>query len=91
VALSYFSQVAGLTVQNFVSAATGMAVAVAVVRGFAARSAGTIGNFWIDLTRSVLYVLLPLSILLAVALVVEGVPQSLAPTPPRRRAKARSS
>jgi potassium-transporting ATPase potassium-binding subunit len=56
-----------------------MAVAVAVVRGFAARSTGTIGNFWIDLTRSVLYVLLPLSILLAVALGVEGVPQSLAP------------
>ncbi len=79
VALSYFSQMAGLTVQNFVSAATGMAVAVAVVRGFAARSAGTIGNFWVDLTRSVLYVLLPLSILLAVALVIEGVPQSLAP------------
>ena len=79
VALSYFSQMAGLTVQNFVSAATGMAVAVAVVRGFAARSAGTIGNFSVDLTRSVLYVLLPLSILLAVALMVEGVPQSLAP------------
>jgi len=78
-ALSYFSQMAGLTVQNFVSAATGMAVAVAVARGFAARAADGIGNFWVDMTRSVLYVLLPLSILLALALVITGVPQSLAP------------
>jgi K+-transporting ATPase ATPase A chain len=78
-ALSYFSQMVGLTVQNFVSAATGMAVAVAVARGFAARAADGIGNFWVDVTRSVLYVLLPLSVLLAVALVVTGVPQSLAP------------
>jgi K+-transporting ATPase ATPase A chain len=78
-ALSYFSQMAGLTVQNFVSAATGMAVAVAVARGFAARSASTIGNFWVDLTRSVLYVLLPLAILGALVLIAEGVPQSLAP------------
>jgi K+-transporting ATPase ATPase A chain len=78
-ALSYSSQMAGLTVQNFVSAATGMAVAVTVARGFAARKADGIGNFWVDLTRSVLYVLLPLSILLAVELVLTGVPQSLAP------------
>ncbi len=75
--LSYFSQMAGLTVQNFVSAATGMAVAVAVIRGFAARNARTIGNFWVDMTRAVLYVLLPLSILAALLLVWQGVPQTL--------------
>ena len=67
----------GLTVQNFVSAATGMAVAVAAARGFAARSTGNLGNFWVDLTRSVLYVLLPLAILLALVLAWQGVPQSL--------------
>jgi K+-transporting ATPase ATPase A chain len=77
--LSYFSQMVGLTVQNFVSAATGMAVAVAVARGFAARATGNLGNFWVDLTRSVLYVLLPLSILVALALAWQGVPQSLSP------------
>ena len=76
-ALSHFSQMAGLTVQNFVSAATGMAVAVAVIRGFAARSAKSIGNFWVDMTRSVLYVLLPLSILGSLVLMWQGVPQTM--------------
>ena len=75
--LSYFSQMVGLTVQNFVSAATGMAVAVAVIRGLAARSARTLGNFWVDMTRAVLYVLLPLSIVTAVILIWQGVPQTL--------------
>jgi potassium-transporting ATPase potassium-binding subunit len=77
--LTYFSQMAGLTVQNFVSAATGMAVAVAVIRGFAGRSARAIGNFYADLVRSVLYVLLPLSIIGAFVLVWQGTPQNLEP------------
>ena len=64
-------------VQNFVSAATGMAVAVAIVRGFAAKGDGRLGNFWVDATRAVLYILLPLSILAAVVLIWQGVPQSL--------------
>ncbi|MGE0232853.1 MAG: potassium-transporting ATPase subunit KdpA [Flavobacteriaceae bacterium] len=75
--LSYFSQMVGLTVQNFVSAATGMAVAVAVIRGFAARGAKGIGNFWVDMTRAVLYVLLPLSIFATLVLIWQGVPQTL--------------
>lgn len=75
--LSHLSQMVGLTVQNFVSAATGMAVLVALVRGFVRREAGTLGNFWVDLTRTVLYVLLPLSVLLAVVLSAEGVVQTL--------------
>jgi potassium-transporting ATPase potassium-binding subunit len=75
--LSYFSQMAGLTVQNFVSAATGFAVAVAVARAFARSKAATVGNFWVDLTRATLYVLLPLSIVLALALVAFGMPQNL--------------
>lgn len=77
--LSYLTQMAGLTVQNFVSAASGMAVAVALIRGFARRSASGIGNFTVDLTRSVLYVLLPLCVVGALALVALGVPQTLAP------------
>ena len=76
--LSYFSQMVGLGVQNFVSAATGMAVAVAVIRGFVARGTGRLGNFWVDLTRTVLYILLPLSILMALLLISQGVPQTLA-------------
>ncbi|RKQ69827.1 potassium-transporting ATPase subunit KdpA [Oceanibaculum indicum] len=76
--LSYFSQMAGLTVQNFVSAATGIAVAVAITRGIARRQARTLGNFTVDLTRGVIYILLPLSILVALALVWQGVPQNLA-------------
>ena len=71
--LSYLTQMLGLTVQNFVSAATGMAILVALIRGFARRSSQTIGNFWYDLTRSVLYVLLPLSIVGALVLVSQGV------------------
>ena len=66
----------GLTVQNFVSAATGMAVLVALIRGFARKQATGIGNFWVDLVRSTLYILLPLSLLLAVVLVSQGVVQT---------------
>jgi K+-transporting ATPase ATPase A chain len=75
--LSYLSQMAGLTVQNFVSAGTGMAVAVAVIRGFVAPKGSTLGNFWVDLTRSVLWILLPLSVALALFLAAQGVPQTL--------------
>jgi K+-transporting ATPase ATPase A chain len=70
------TQMLGLTVQNFVSAATGMAVLVAFIRGLARRSAQTIGNFWVDLTRSTLYILLPLSLVLALVLVSQGVVQT---------------
>src|SRR5207247_2217293 len=77
--MSYLTQMLGLTVQNFVSAATGMAVLVALIRGLTRRSAQTIGNFWVDLTRSTLYILLPLSLLLAVVLVSQGVVQNLRP------------
>jgi potassium-transporting ATPase potassium-binding subunit len=76
--LSHFSQMAGLTTQNFLSAASGMAVAAAVARGFAARKANAIGNFWVDLTRILLYILLPLAIVFAVVLIALGVPQTLA-------------
>lgn len=75
--LSYASQMLGLAVQNFLSAATGMAVLVALVRGLA-RHTGTLGNFWSDLIRSTVYILLPLSLVLALALVLEGVPQTFA-------------
>jgi potassium-transporting ATPase potassium-binding subunit len=78
--MSYLTQMLALTVQNFVSAATGMAVAVALIRGFARRSAETIGNFWVDLTRSTLYVLLPLSFVLALVLVSQGVVQTFGPS-----------
>ncbi|MBD8654709.1 potassium-transporting ATPase subunit KdpA [Oxalobacteraceae sp. CFBP 13730] len=77
--MSILTQMVGLAGQNFFSAATGIAVAFALIRGFAARSAGAIGNFWVDVTRSTLYVLLPLSVILAVFLVGQGVVQSLAP------------
>lgn len=77
--LSYLTQMVGLTVQNFLSAATGMAVLMALVRGLARRSAQTVGNFWIDLVRGTLYILLPLSVLLALALVSQGVVQTLSP------------
>jgi len=77
--LSYLTQMLGLTSQNFLSAATGMAVLIALVRGLTRKSTGTIGNFWVDLTRSTLYILLPLSVLLAVALVSQGVVQSFQP------------
>ncbi|MEX2315394.1 MAG: potassium-transporting ATPase subunit KdpA, partial [Thermomicrobiales bacterium] len=74
--LSHLTQMVGLTVQNFVSAAAGMAIAVALVRGLARHSAQAIGNFWVDLTRSVLWVLLPLSIVVALFLVSQGVVQN---------------
>jgi potassium-transporting ATPase potassium-binding subunit len=75
--MSYLTQMAGLTVHNFVSAATGIALAVALVRGFARRSAQTIGNFWVDLTRCVLYILLPASIVITLVFVWQGMPQNL--------------
>ncbi|MBR9778434.1 MAG: potassium-transporting ATPase subunit KdpA [Rhodospirillales bacterium] len=75
--LSYFSQMVGLTMQNFVSASTGMAVGVAVIRGFAGRKVRDLGNFHVDMTRGVLYVLLPLSIVAAIFLMSQGVPQNL--------------
>lgn len=74
--LSYLTQMLGLTVQNFVSAATGMAVLIALTRGLVQRGASTIGNFWVDLTRSTLYILLPLSLAFALLLVSQGVVQS---------------
>ncbi|HEY2068146.1 MAG TPA: potassium-transporting ATPase subunit KdpA [Rhizomicrobium sp.] len=77
--MSYLVQMAGLTVHNFLSAATGIALAVALIRGFARRSAKGIGNFWVDLTRCTLYVLLPLSIVAALFFVWQGVPQNLLP------------
>jgi K+-transporting ATPase ATPase A chain len=76
--VSTFSQMAGLSVQNFVSAAAGLAIAAAVARAFSADRATTIGNFWVDVTRVTLYVLLPLSLVFALVLVALGVPQSLA-------------
>jgi K+-transporting ATPase ATPase A chain len=75
--MSYLTQMVGLTVQNFVSAATGIAIAVALIRGFARASARSIGNFWVDMTRSTLYVLLPLCIVLTLVYVALGVPQTL--------------
>jgi K+-transporting ATPase ATPase A chain len=75
--LGYFAQMAGLTVQNFVSSATGIALAVALIRGFARRSANGIGNFWADLTRCTLYILLPVAFVIAIFLVWQGIPQNL--------------
>jgi K+-transporting ATPase ATPase A chain len=77
--MSYLTQMLGMTVQNFVSAATGMAVLAALIRGFARRSARTIGNFWADLTRTTLYILLPLSVIVALLLVSQGVVQTFGP------------
>jgi len=77
--MSYLSQMMGLGVQNFVSAAQGMAVLVALIRGFTRRTTKTIGNFWVDLTRSILYILLPLSLIMAVLLVSQGVVQNVSP------------
>ena len=79
VTMSYFSQMLGLTVQNFVSAATGMAVLVALIRGIARHTAKGIGNFWVDLTRTTLYILVPLSLVVALALVSQGVVQTFTP------------
>lgn len=75
--MSYLTQMAGLTVQNFVSAATGIAIAIALIRAFSRKSMKTLGNFWVDLTRCTLYVLLPLCIVLTLAFVSLGVPQTL--------------
>ena len=75
--MSYLSQMAGLTTQNFVSSATGMAVAAAVARGLASKQQKTIGNFWVDMTRATLYILLPISIVLALVFVWQGMPQTL--------------
>ncbi|UYW26504.1 potassium-transporting ATPase subunit KdpA [Methylorubrum extorquens] len=77
--LSYLSQMLGLTHQNFVSAASGMAVAVALIRGFARASTKTLGSFWVDMTRATLYVLLPLCTVLALFYVSQGMPQTLSP------------
>jgi K+-transporting ATPase ATPase A chain len=78
--MSYLTQMAGLTVQNFLSAAGGMSVLVAFVRGFVRRQANTLGNFWVDMTRSTLYILLPLSVVLGLALVSQGVVQTFTPS-----------
>lgn len=75
--MSYLAQMAGLTVQNFASAAVGIAIAIVLIRGFSRHSAKTVGNFWADLVRGVLYVLMPISIVLALVLVFNGVPQNL--------------
>ncbi len=77
VTMSYLTAMLALTVQNFVSAATGIAVVIALVRGFSRKSSGQIGNFWVDLTRATLYVLLPVSFVFAIVLVAAGVPQTL--------------
>ncbi len=74
--LSYLTQMLGMTVQNFVSAATGMAIVIAMIRGISRHTARTIGNFWVDLTRSVLYILLPIAFVLALVLVSQGVVQT---------------
>ena len=79
--LSYLSQMLGMGVQNFLSAATGMAVLVALVRGLGRQSGSTIGNFWVDLVRGTLYILLPLSFILALVLVSQGVVQTFRPYP----------
>ncbi|MCQ8129929.1 potassium-transporting ATPase subunit KdpA [Methylomonas rivi] len=77
--MSYLTQMLGLSVQNFLSAASGMAVLAALIRGFSRRNSNSIGNFWVDMTRSTLYILLPLSFLLALALVGQGVVQNFNP------------
>lgn len=77
--MSYLTQMLGMTVQNFLSAASGMAVLVALIRGFSRRNSESIGNFWVDMTRSTLYILLPLSLVLALTLVGQGVVQTFKP------------
>ncbi len=77
--LSYFSQMAGLTGQNFLSAATGMCAFVALARGIQKKQSGALGNFWVDLTRTLIYILLPLAIIFSLILVEEGVVQTLSP------------
>src|SRR5271155_3679082 len=75
--MGYLVQMAGLTVHNFVSAATGIALALALIRGFTRREAKAIGNFWVDVTRCTLYILIPISVVVALVLVWQGVPQNL--------------
>ncbi|HEV8026523.1 MAG TPA: potassium-transporting ATPase subunit KdpA, partial [Stellaceae bacterium] len=75
--MSYLTQMVGLTVHNFVSAATGIALALALIRGFVRREAKTIGNFWVDLTRATLYILLPISVVVALVFMWQGMPQNL--------------
>jgi potassium-transporting ATPase potassium-binding subunit len=75
--MSYLVEMAGLTVHNFVSAATGIALALALIRGFSRRSAKSIGNFWVDMTRCVLYILMPVCIVVGLVMVWQGVPQNL--------------
>lgn len=77
--MSYLTQMLGLNVQNFLSAATGMAVVVALMRGFTRKETGGVGNFWVDMVRSTLYILLPLSLVLSLALVGQGVVQTFSP------------
>jgi K+-transporting ATPase ATPase A chain len=92
--MSYVTQMAGLTVQNFVSAATGIALAIALIRGFARRSAQTVGNFWVDLVRCTLYLLLPISIVVGLVSRLAGgaaEPQRLRPKRPRSKAPNRYS
>ena len=79
--MSYLTQMAGLTMKNFVSPAVGMAVLVALIRGFTRRSAKAIGNFWVDTVRSIVYILLPMATVLALLLAWQGVPQTLSPYP----------
>lgn len=78
--LSCASQVFSITVQSFLSAAAGMSVAIALIRGFAGRGTATIGNFWIDMTRGALYVLLPICTVAALLMLTQGVPRTLAPS-----------
>ncbi len=80
--MSYFSQMAGLAVQNFISAAVGMAILVALIRGFTSKKTNLIGNFWVDMIRTNLYILLPLSLILAVLLGSQGVVQTFSPNVP---------
>jgi len=78
--MSYLTQMLGLTVQNFISAAIGIVAVIAVIRGFVRKSAAAIGNFWVDLTRCILYILLPLVVILSFILVSQGVVQTLSPS-----------
>ena len=74
--MSYFSQMLGLTVQNFLSAGTGISASLVIIRAFARDSSSTVGNFWVDLTRSILYVLMPVSVIFAIIFIIQGVPQN---------------
>ena len=86
--MSYFTQMAGLAYHNFVSAAVGMAVAIAFIRGIAQKEKDTLGNFWVDMVRATLWVLLPIAIVGALFLVSQGVVQNLKPYDTCRRSRA---